>query len=149
MKVIPCEAEHIRSIELQPRQAFVTGLARSAGKAEEIIAAGPAFTALFDDHVIACMGILKEGERARDLCWTMLSKDAGQCLISITRAANRFMSTWPNPLYAYSEANWPETVRWHKLLGFKIVGALFDARKWLPDGQEHSASYTIWVREPR
>ena len=146
MNIVPCEPQHIRSIDLQPRQQFVTGLARMPNKAEEIVKAGPCFTGLVDDRVIACLGIIQEGERTRDLCWTMLSKDAGPYLVTITRAAIRFMDSWPAPLFAYGEAEWVESMRWHRLLGFTVVGKLIDAQRWLPDGRGNSATYHIWMR---
>jgi hypothetical protein len=149
MRIVSCTPEHIRAIELQPRQAFVTGLARTLGKAEEVVAGGPCFAGLVDDRVIACMGVLLEGEKARDLCWTMLSKEAGVHLVAITHAAIRFMNAWQRSLWAYSETAWEESARWHQLLGFQVVGMLYDAQKWLPDGHPQSDTYKIWMRAPR
>lgn len=65
-------------------------------------------------RLVACAGILPNG-----VAWALFSGDMRREFVPITRMARKMMERFPGQVIADIDAEFPEAVRWAKLVGFE------------------------------
>ena len=133
MNVIPFEPAHVRSLDPQVSQE--QWVARMSPQyLENLALMGPAYSALLDDTVLGCAGIIDTGFDT-GLLWAFVHRDAGQHFIPLFRAVRRLIRLVPlRRLEATCERGFLPSCRALELLGFQCEGLM---KKYGPDGQDH------------
>lgn len=132
MIIVPFEPGHLRTLSLQPSQAWL-GPRLKPEYGASLLKAGPCFTALEGDEVLGCAGVMNMWE-GRVMAWALISADAGKNFIRIFKAIKRFVDSHPaDRIEATVDVNFEEGHRLMKMLGFEYEGL---ARKYLPDGRD-------------
>lgn len=111
--------EHILRIDLQAAQFDTLSVIHEKyGKA--LAEAGPAVTLIDGDEVLACGGMVKEWE-SRHAFWVMMSKNAKNHMIRITRIAKRFMRlhALSGRFEATVRSDFEEGHRWAQMMGLR------------------------------
>lgn len=133
MIVVPFKAEHLGDILLQESQIAFQPSMLDVSYGKMLETAGPAFTAIYDEHVVACLGIIPQWEN-RAVAWGLIGIDAGRAFVSVHRAVRRFLELQQ---YARIEtavsSEFEEGHRWAQLLGFQKEGTM---RAYTPDGRD-------------
>lgn len=123
MIVVPYQPAHLDALKLQPVQSAFADL-MSPEYAEWLRNAGPAFTVLTGEGVVAICGLAEEWE-GRAQCWALLSASVRPVMTGVTRAISRYFDMTP---YRRIEAQTPEDFaegkRWLHVLGFKAEGLM-------------------------
>ncbi len=132
MVIVPFAPEHLDILILQPSQEHFSSLFdKTYGPA--LAKAGPCFTAIENDQIIACSGVVKHWEN-RATAWALISKNAGPYFVRIHKAVQRFLdSTDIRRIEAYADANFDQGHRWLKMLGFEEEGYM---RSFSPLGDD-------------
>lgn len=101
--------------------------------AEQLRKAGPCFTALDGDEVLACSGVVRVWP-GRDMAWALISAHAGKRFVKIYRAIKRFLELHPTRrVEATVDVDFEEGHRLMKMLGFEYEGLV---RAYMPDGRD-------------
>jgi hypothetical protein len=133
MIVKPFEAWHLDELTLQDSQSIFEPSLVNSGYGLSLQTAGPAYSAVIDDKVIACLGIIPQWEN-RAIAWGLISGDAGKYFIGVHKAVKRFLDLQD---YARIETsvscNFDQGHRWAQMLGFEREGMM---RKYTPDGRD-------------
>ena len=121
MIIVPFKPEHLEFLILQPSQVHFSTLFDSEyGPA--LAEAGPCFTAIDNDEVIACSGVVKQWDN-RATAWALISANAGKNFVRIHKAVKRFLETTDfKRVEAYVDANFEAGHRWITMLGFEREG---------------------------
>ena len=134
MIIVPFEPEHIRTLILQDAQNWMMPMLKlEYGAAMKI--AGPCFTAMEGDEILACSGVAHAWEN-RDMAWALISNSSGPHFIKIFRAIKRFLDINPaRRVEATVDVHFSEGHRLMQMLGFEYEGYL---RAYLPDGRDQA-----------
>jgi len=131
MIIIPFKPEHLKTLVLQDSQAWMGDKLKPEYGAS-LIKAGPCFTAMDGDEVLACAGVMNIWE-GRVLAWALISDNAGKRFVRIVKAIKRFIDAHQAVrIEATVDVDFEEGHRLMKILGFEYEGT---ARKYLPDGR--------------
>jgi len=79
---------------------------------------GTAFT-LIDGRILACYGAVKIWD-GRWMAWAVLSRYAGEKMLSVTRHVKNVMKQADGRLEIIVESDFTEGMRWAKMLGYKM-----------------------------
>ncbi len=83
---------------------------------------------------MACGGIINYAPH-RGMCWALLSEDARQHMLWLTRATQRFIAIHPwRRLEATVEEQFSAGCKWVEMLGFKFEGRM---PQFGDDGETH------------
>jgi hypothetical protein len=141
MKIIPYQAEHVLSLQLQAGQRdlwpYVTP------EYARFLEGEYSFTAMVGDKVIAVGGVALLWEN-RGLAWTLIDRDAGAHFTELHKAAKRVLDLVPyRRIEADVACGFPQGHRWVRMLGFTLEAERM--RAFRADGGD-SALYSL-VRE--
>ena len=130
INIVPFETEHLQEIMLQPaQQRFFSYFAPEYASA--LKQSGPCFTAISENRVLGCAGLVKQWEN-RAIAWALLSGDIGANFIKVHRAVARFLDLCElNRVEAYVDASFEQGHRWIQMLGFSQEGYM---KQFNPDG---------------
>jgi len=132
MHIEPFQPRHLESLVLQPAQAVFSRFF-DPEYGPSLQNAGPCFSALEGDEILACSGIVKQWDN-RAIAWALISGNAGNQFVRIHKAVKRFLdSTEFNRVEAYVDANFDAGHRWIQMLGFSREGYM---REFMPDGHD-------------
>lgn len=124
MKIIPFRPEHLD--ELPGQYAPGHGVA--------LAAAGPAYSAVDGNAVIACAGLMKQWDE-RAIAWAIMAAETGRHMLAITRAVKRGMALHPfRRIEAAVRADFEAGHRWMEMLGFSVEAPRMEA--YTPDGAD-------------
>lgn len=133
MNIVQFEPKHLEELLLQPSQALMQPVLSNPDYGRGLASAGPAFTGIAEEGVIACMGLIPQWQD-RAIAWGLISAEAGRHFVQITKAVFRTMELYP---YRRIEASvltqFEQGHRWAKLLGFKRECTM---KAYLPNGDD-------------
>lgn len=132
MDVVPFEPEHLDTIMLQPSQQHFFNYFDPT-YALSLKQVGPCFTAIHENRVLGCAGLVKQWEN-RAIAWALLSGDIGNEFIRVHRAVARFLDlTEFDRVEAFVDADFDEGHRWIEMLGFEREGYM---RRFSPNSND-------------
>lgn len=121
MRVEPLTPDHLAGLVLQPSQEAWARQASPADRAA-LAVAGPGWSALDGDRVLACLGVLDHGNGV-GLGWGLLACDIGHHMPAVTRAVRRYLAATPfRRIEIKVAANFKPAKRWARILGFRFEG---------------------------
>ena len=137
MKIVPLTVEHVINIKPQQRQqSELAVLPAMREYADSLMAAGPGLAGINDDgDVVFIIGKAIQW-KGRHIVWSLMSHNAGKCMISIVRACRRLIesSAGDGRLELIVQADFAEGCRMaNELLGFSYHHY---EEKFLPDGSD-------------
>jgi len=122
--IAPYRPAHLRAIALQPHQQHLGAFLTAGDYAEQVLEAGPCWSALVDDAPIGCGGF-QECWPGRSIAWAVLSEAAGAWMMPLTRAVRRGLALHPaERIEAQVLEGFSPGLRWATLLGFESEGVL-------------------------
>lgn len=130
-------------LALQPSQHVTLGISKpvhSLEDGEEMVAAGPAWSAIAGGRVLCCYGFAMvwpagPGTGGHALAWALLAEDVGAAHLAITRFARATIAESPiTRIEAIVRADVDAEVNWARMVGLNQVAEL---RAWGPDGKTH------------
>lgn len=117
MTVEPYRPEHLRSLLLQPAQAFLAG-SLDVAATERIRSLSDARTALVGDRVLGCGGVM-ELQPGHGMAWAILAQGIGHHMTAVTRASRAFMdSKGMRRIEMHVKDDFEAGHIWARLLGF-------------------------------
>lgn len=133
MEIVPFKPEHLETLLLQPSQKMLQPHILNKGYGEGLAAAGPAYSGVVDDAVIACMGLIPQWP-GRAIAWGLIAAEAGSHFITITKAVFRTMELHPfRRIETAVASNFEQGHRWARMLGFEREGKM---RAYTPTGDD-------------
>jgi hypothetical protein len=79
---------------------------------------GPYAKSIFRDGLIVCAyGIMQGG-----WVWVLMAEDIGPLMVRIVRIAKDHLKRYPGRVFGHIDPEYPEAVRWAKMMGFQKVG---------------------------
>jgi hypothetical protein len=134
MRIIPFEASHLENLLLQPSQAMLQPMLKERGYGDGLEKAGPSYSGVVGDQVLACMGLLPQWQE-RAIAWGLIAAEAGPYFKTITRAVFRTMELHPfRRIEASVKTDFEAGHRWARLLGFQREGTM---RAYTTDGDDY------------
>jgi RimJ/RimL family protein N-acetyltransferase len=132
MHIVPFQPQHLEVMVLQPSQkGFSDYFDPQYGAA--LMNGGPCFTALNNDEVLGCSGVIKQWDN-RAIAWALISEFSGKNFVGIHRAVSRFLDLSEfNRIEAFVDADFEQGHRWIQMLGFEREGYM---RQFSPDGRD-------------
>lgn len=133
MTIVPFEPWHLMRISLQNSQVYMGSVLATGEYGEHVKKAGPCFTAMDGDEVIACAGlaIMWEG---RAHAWALMSVNSGRRFVRIVRAIQRFLDMQDiRRIEAVVDEGFEQGHRMLMMLGFKLETPE-PMRGFAPDG---------------
>lgn len=137
-------AGDVVQLDLQPSQHDYLGMTRPAHgleDGEDLVAGGPAWTALAaDGRILCCAGFRylwppSEGFSGHAVAWALLARDIGPAHFAVTHFARRTIAESPiGRIEAIVRADVAAEPAWARLVGFRRRALL---RKWGPEGKAH------------
>jgi hypothetical protein len=125
-------------------ETFTAAIAAGAELMATTAQGGPAVSAVVDDEIIGCGGIVVQSATIGFL-WGAISQDAGPHFIHLHRAARRLLEgTRLARIEAVTEIDFPEGRRWLELLGFECECPMSEDG---PNGEDHYRYAWTRVRE--
>lgn len=94
-----------------------------------------------DGSCIACMGIITLYE-GRGYIWSIMGEDAGKHMVKIHKIATSLLeqiAPTMRRIEAYVDCDFPQAIRWIKMLGFEKEGIM---KNFNPNGTDAS----LWAR---
>lgn len=129
--IVPFQPEHLSQLMLQPSQVYMQPMLANTLYGKYLFDAGPAYSCVIDDMVLACAGLIPQWEN-RTMAWALIASEAGKHFVSIHRAVKRTFAMHPyRRIETTVNVGFEEGYRWANLLGFEREGLM---RKYLPDG---------------
>jgi len=130
--IIPYQAEHLHRLMLQPAQLMMKPqMDENYAKALEI--PNFAYTAIKNDRVLACAGVLPIWE-GRGEAWAMLAADIGTDFVFIHNATRKYLRECGiRRIEAVVDAQFRQAKRWVMTLGFEYEGWM---KAYTPDGRD-------------
>ena len=136
MEIVPFEAEHLKRLELQAAQAYLSQWVTP--EQGDALAEEPSFTALKDGKPIACAGIVTMWF-GRAIAWAYVSDTGPQDFIGVHRAVKGFLDVcYVQRIEMTVDCDFPQAHRWAKMLGFEMESERM--KSFLPNGDD-SALY--------
>ena len=133
LRVLPFRASHLDALCLQDAQAGIASFLNS-GVADSLEAAGPAFSALYGEEVIACAGTM-EVWSGRLQAWALLSPCGPKRFLEVHRAVTRFLDEQTaRRIETAVDCEFEAGHRWASLLGFRLEAPRM--RNFGPDGRD-------------
>jgi len=133
MIVVPFEPEHVERLQLQYAQLSALDVLAKPGYAASLKKAGPAFSAMVDDEIIASLGVIPQWTN-RAVAWGLVGEKANRHLLAVHRAVTRFLDMTEYRRIETSVATqFAEGHRWARMLGFVNEGTM---RAFTPDGRD-------------
>jgi hypothetical protein len=130
MIVVPYEPRHLDEMTMQPSQRYARDFVTP--EAAAAVAGFPAYTALADDQVIGCGGVVPYWH-GRAEAWSFISDKAGPHFVAITRAVRKFLDAQPQDrIETAVDIDFVEGHRWARMLGFRLETGRME--KYRPDG---------------
>ena len=124
MIVAPFKPEDLHELSLQPAQEFLANFLTKAGYGQELVEAGPCYTARYNGRIVCCAGIVNLWE-GRASAWALLSGDAGKCMHRLHREVERFLDgCGVKRVEAYVYHDFTAGHRWATMLGFEHEGLM-------------------------
>jgi hypothetical protein len=118
---VPADLEELR---LQPSQEFLAAFVGRPGYGQELVDAGPCYTARSGGRIVCCAGVVNLWE-GRASAWALLSADAGRCMTALHRAVVEFLDGCGiERVEAYVVPDFMPGHRWARMLGFEFEGTL-------------------------
>lgn len=125
---------HLLHIAPQPAQAEAGMWREHLASPEDLLSAGPAFSAIADGRVLACAG-LAQCWPGHWLAWAVLTFGIGARMTAITRAARAVLDDIDaHRIEMLVRAGHDAGARWALMLGFEHEGRL---RRYGPAAQDH------------
>src|ERR1700722_10432109 len=122
MNIIPFRPEHLTQINVQAQQRRTISYLTT--EYVQILAQGPAVTAVAEDRIIGCAGVVVQF-MGMGTFWGGIAQDAGPHMLLMHRAARRLLEMPQLRRFeATSECDFPEGCRWLALLGFECEGRM-------------------------
>jgi hypothetical protein len=129
--IVPYKPEHLTRILLQPSQAMMQPMMNDPEYAEQLVQAGPAYSLVVGDEVVACAGLMPQWEN-RAVCWALVGANAGRHFAAIHKAALRMFTLHPyRRIETAVLCGFEQGHRWMRMLGFKKEGTM---AYFSPDG---------------
>lgn len=123
-------------IHEQDAESYWGEVVKKPEYAKQLEEAGPAHTALLGDTVLACIGVIPEGDHCAR-AWAIMAREIGAHYITIHRAVLRFMKLMDYPrIQTTVDCKFEDGIRWAEMLGF-VNETPFGMRKYAPDGRDH------------
>lgn len=91
--------------------------------AMQLAAAGDCYTITTENRVIACLGTTDFWPGRRYL-WAFLANETKYHMLSITRAAKKWLANNDGRLETAVLCHFPEAIRWAEMLGFEREGLM-------------------------
>lgn len=133
MRIEAFKPQHLENLILQESQIMLQPLLADADYRESLFTAGPAYSAIVGDVVIASLGIIPQWEN-RATAWGLISNAAGKHFIGVTKAIKRFLELQDyRRIETPVTTNFAEGHRWAQLLGFQNEGTM---RCYTPWGED-------------
>lgn len=120
LEIVPFMAAHLMMLNEQDTEKYWGDVVKTPGYARQLEKAGPAHTAMRDGKVLACIGLMEQWP-GRATAWAIMAQEIGGAdYLAIHRAVLRFVKLIGyRRIDATVAANFPNAIRWAKLLGFK------------------------------
>ena len=121
MNIIPFEVDHVVNIKVQPKQEFFrSSIKNPVLFAEAMLRSGPCYSGEEDGKIIFCAGY-SDIWPGRSILWCLMSEDAKDHMMAITRTARRAFKLFPRRRVEITvDCDFIEAHRWARLLGFKM-----------------------------
>ena len=133
MRIEQFKPEHLTELLLQPSQAMMQPVLSQRDYGTALASAGPAYTVIIDDNVVACLGIIPQWE-GRAIAWGLIGSEAGKEFYAIHKAVKRFLDLQDyRRIETAVSSDFEQGHRWAKLLGFENEGTM---RAYTPDGRD-------------
>lgn len=133
MLIVPFQPEHLNRILLQPSQIALQPELAKADYGPSLLAAGPCYSAVAGDEVIASAGFYPQWD-GRAIVWALVSANAGRHFVKLHRAVLRSFEIHPfRRVETCVLAGFAEGCRWAEMLGFEREGFM---RAYAPDGSD-------------
>lgn len=133
MRIEPFKPEHLTELLLQPSQAVMQPVLAQQDYGQMLYKAGPAYAAIIDDKVVACLGIIPQWE-GRAIAWGLVGSEAGKAFYGIHKAVKKFLDLQDyRRIETAVSTDFEQGHRWAQLLGFKNEGTM---RAYTPDGRD-------------
>lgn len=131
MYVIPYRHFHLAALAIQDAQASMADMIKPE-YAKALEAAGPAYTVMDNQEVIACAGLAEQWP-GRATAWSILSKHvAGMKMARLHKMVARFLDMQNYTRIEMTvDHEFEQGHRWAKMLGFEWEGLM---RKYNPNG---------------
>lgn len=129
----PFTPSDLHRIALQPaQQQFAAQL--DNGYAKALMDAGPAWSAVQEDKVLVCAGLVPLWE-GRSQIWSLIAADAGPYFIRLVRGMRTFLDLQDvRRIEAAVATEFPQGHRLARMLGFVREGTM---RGYAPGGRDH------------
>lgn len=122
IEVVKFRPAHLDELRLQPSQEYLAAFVGRPGYGQELVDAGPCYTARRDGKIICCAGVV-ELWKGRASAWALLSWDAGQSMRPLHREVQRFLDRCDiRRVEAYVYPGFEPGHRWARMLGFEREG---------------------------
>ncbi len=132
--IVPFEPDHLTRLLLQPSQANMQAFMTDPEYAEQLRAAGPAYSLVVGDEVFACAGLIPQWEN-RAVAWALVASEAGRHFRAIHQAVLRTFELHPfRRIETAVLQDFEQGHRWVRMLGFEREGLM---RAYSPDGQDY------------
>ncbi len=132
MNIVPFMPEHLSRIHVQEQQR--RAFSHLTTEYLQVLAQGSAISAVVDDRIIGCAGIVGQF-MGHGILWGAIAQDAGPHFVRMHRAACRLLEIQRlRRIEATTEVDFEEGCRWLELLGFQREGRM---SKYGPDGEDH------------
>jgi hypothetical protein len=132
IEIQPFKKKHLHMLNLQPAQERFF-LYFDFEYAEVLETAGPSFSAVRGESVLASAGLIKQWDN-RAIAWGLIGAELGNDFIKVHRAVDRFLNMSDfNRIEAYVDTTFGQGHRWIKKLGFEYEGTM---RQFNPDGSD-------------
>ncbi len=121
------------ALSLQHAQIGMFENIREPSYGESLAKAGPSFTATVDGDPIACIGVIDQWSGyAR--AWALISMFAGPYMLHLTRGIRTWLKYHnPGRIDTAVDCQFPEAIRWARLLGFAQEGTM---RAYTPERRD-------------
>jgi hypothetical protein len=133
MQVYAFEPDHLHELDLQKAQKLLQPTLSDPVYAESLYKAGPAYSAVVNGDVVACLGMIQMWE-GRAVAWGLIGENAAPHLYSITKAILRVFDLHPFRRVETAVAcDFQQGHRWAQMLGFEREGTM---KHYTPDGRD-------------
>lgn len=124
IEVHPFVPADLAELSLQPSQEFLSAFIGRPGYGQELVDAGPCYTARSGGRIVCCAGLVSLWP-GRASAWALLSADAGRCMVPLHRAVAEFFDSCDiERVEAYVVPDFMPGHRWARMLGFEFEGRM-------------------------
>jgi len=129
------QPQDLYAISLQPAQrGILYDTVMEKGYGEALAAVGKSYTATQGGEVMACIGVIPQWP-GYCRAWALLSRDAGRCLVPLTRGVARWLRFHnEGRVDTAVRCDFDAAIRWAEILGFRQEGTM---KKYDPEGSDY------------